>query len=82
MLEFAVIAGVIALFGGCFYLRRTLPWPFSYDGKKFRRMPDGSFQDADKTTVHDAALIPRLQEAYERAKYPRGDMSDWDTSSD
>lgn len=79
MLEIGVIVGCLALFGGAFYLRRTMPWPFSYEGKKYRRMPDGSFQDASKTEVQDPALLPHLQEAYEAAKYGRRDLSDLPT---
>ena len=79
MLEFAVIAGVALLLAGGFYLRRAMPWPFVYEGKKYRRMPDGSFQDANKAQVTDAALISKLQPEYEAAKYGRRDLSDWES---
>ena len=78
MLEAIVIIGVLALLGGGFYLRRTMPWPFTYEGKKYRRMPDGTFQDAEKQTVKDAALLPKLVAAYEAAKYGTGDLRDYD----
>lgn len=80
MLEFAVIAGVALLLGGGFYLRRTMPWPFVHEGRKYRRMPDGSFQDANKTLITDAVQISKLQPEYEAAKYGRRDLSDWPTS--
>ncbi|MDB5473938.1 MAG: hypothetical protein JWP99_1241 [Devosia sp.] len=80
MLEFAVIAGVALLLAGCFYLRRTMPWPFVYEGKKYRRMPDGTFQDADKVRVTDGELISRLQPEFEAAKYGRRDLSAWESS--
>ena len=76
MLEVVIIVGVAALLGGGVYLRRTMPWPFHYEGRKYRRMPDGVFQDAAKAPVTDAALIPKLVVAYEAAKYGSRDMSD------
>ena len=80
MLEFAVIAGMALLLAGGFYLRRTMPWPFVHEGTKYRRMPDGSFQDANKARITDAALIAKLQPEYEAAKYGRRDLSGWDSS--
>ncbi|QYO76067.1 hypothetical protein [Devosia salina] len=77
MLEVGLIVGIAALLGGAYYLRRTQPWPFEYEGRKYRRMPDGSFQDANKQIVVDVALVPHLRKAYESAKYGEKDMSDW-----
>jgi hypothetical protein len=77
MLEVGLVVGIAALLGGAYYLRRTMPWPFTYEGRKYRRMPNGSFQDANKQEVLDAALIPHLRKAYETAKYGEKDMSDW-----
>jgi hypothetical protein len=78
VLEVLIVAGGIVLLGGGFYLRRTMPWPFRYEGRKYRRMPDGTFQDAAKAPVTDTALIPKLVEAYEVTKYGRRDMLDLD----
>lgn len=78
MLEFAIIAAGLVLMGGGFYLRRTMPWPFVYDGQKYRRMRDGSFRDASKNKVTDLALITVLQTEYEAAKYGRRDLGDID----
>ena len=78
MLEAAIIAACLVLLGGGFYLRRKMPWPFEHEGKKYRRMPDGTFQDANKAEVKDRELLPKLTEAYEAAKYGKGDMSDID----
>lgn len=69
MLAIVVAIGCVALIAAGLYLRKTLPWPFSYDGQKYRRMPDGTFQDASKNTITDPALIKRLQPAFEEAKY-------------
>lgn len=79
MLEIAIVVGLVALLGMGFYLRRTMPWPFVHEGKKYRRMPDGTFQDAAKAPVRDAALIPGLTKSYEAAKYGTRDLSDLDT---
>lgn len=78
MLEFAIIAGMVLLLGGGLYLRRSLPWPFVFEGRKYRRMPDGSFQDASKVKVADPALIAVLQQEYEAAKYGRPDLANMD----
>ena len=77
MIETLVILGILALLGGGFYLRRTMPWPFTYEGRKYRRMPDGTFQDATKQPVLDVALISRLMPAYEAAKYGSRDLQGW-----
>ena len=77
MLEMGLIVGGAALLGGALYLRRTMPWPFKYEEKNYRRMPDGTFQDANKQVVVDAALVPRLRKAYETAKYGDKDIHDW-----
>ncbi len=76
MLEAGILIGVVALLGGAFYLRQTMPWPFKYEGSEYRRMPDGSFQDAGRAKVIDTALIPHLHRAYEAAKYGEKDLSD------
>lgn len=77
MIETLVILGTLALLGGGLYLRRTMPWPFEYEGRKYRRMPDGTFQDATKETVLDVALISKLTPAYEAAKYGSRDLHGW-----
>lgn len=81
MLETLIVVGGLALFSGAFYLRMILPWPFTYEDRKFRRMRDGSFQDANKTQVSDPALIPELQKAYEAAKYGKPDLQAWGTDN-
>jgi hypothetical protein len=77
MLEVGLIVGGAVLLGGAFYLRRTMPWPFKYEGRRYRRMPDGTFQDASRQVVVDEALIPHLRKGYETAKYGDRDVSDW-----
>ena len=70
-----IVIGCVALLGGALYLRKTLPWPFTYEGQKYRRMPDGTFQDAGKVTVTDPALIEKLKPAFEEAKYGKPDLN-------
>jgi len=81
VLELLIVVGVAALLGGVLYLRRAMPWPFRYEGRKYRRMPDGVFQDAAKTPVTDVALIPKLVVAYEAAKYGSRDLLDTETDN-
>lgn len=81
MVGVLVALGIIALLGGAFYLRRTMPWPFEFEGKKYRRMSDGTFQDATKMPVVDAALTPKLVVAYEAAKYGDRELQGWDSDN-
>jgi hypothetical protein len=60
-----------------------MPYPFQYEGRKYRRLSDGSFTDAAKVPVTDAALIPMLKAQYEKAKYGDNEkLSNWDISND
>lgn len=81
MIAILVVIACVAMFAGALYLRRTLPWPFEHEGKKYRRMPDGTFQDADKRPVTDAALIALLVPAYEQNKYGTPGSYGWDTDN-
>jgi hypothetical protein len=76
-----IVVVTVALFGGALYLRRVLPWPFKHEGKKYRRMRDGTFQDAQKNTVQDMALIAKLTPAYEAAKYGASELQAWDADN-
>lgn len=75
MLATVIVIACVALLGGALYLRKTLPWPFTYEGQKYRRMSDGTFQDAGKVTVTDPDLIEKLKSAYEAAKYGAPDLN-------
>jgi hypothetical protein len=75
MLAAVVVIAGAALLGGALYLRKTLPWPFTFEGQKYRRMPDGTFQDASKVTITDPDLIEKLKPAYEEAKYGKPDLN-------
>lgn len=81
MIAILVAIGCVAIFAAALYLRKTMPWPFEYEGQKYRRMPDGTFQDALKTPITDAALIAKLVPAYEEAKYGAPDGPDWNTDN-
>jgi hypothetical protein len=81
LLEISIAVAVVVLLGGAFYLRRKMPWPFEYEGRKYRRMPNGTFQDANKKTVTDAALVPQLTKAYEAAKYGTGELQAWESDN-
>jgi hypothetical protein len=75
MVAAIIVIACLALLGGALYLRKTLPWPFTHDGQKYRRMPDATFQDANKVTITDPELIEKLKVAYEEAKYGKADLN-------
>lgn len=81
MLELLVGGGVVIIFAGALYLRRKMPWPFELEGQRYRRMPDGTFQDAKKMQVTDPAMLPKLEAAYKSAKYGSGELQAWDVDN-
>lgn len=74
--------GVVVLIGGAVMIGRRMPYPFDHDGARYKRMPDGSFLDANKQPVSDLALRANLQASYERAKYGTDETKDWGNASD
>lgn len=78
-LFFIFIAIVVA---GSVYARWKLPWPFTYNGQKYKRHRDGSFTDPANNKVTDPALIPILKAEYEKAKYKQGEAGEWSIDND
>jgi hypothetical protein len=82
MLLYLFLVLIALVIAGSVYARWKLPWPFRYNGQKYKRYRDGSFTDATGNKVTDAALIPILHAEYEKAKYKSGEANDWSIDSD